>query len=157
MRRKEVVVAICTLLAAGGVALAADEPFAMAVASPAVECADRESAPLFVATASACTATATCGSSPSVSCSGNTSCTAIDQNCAGGIQGFVRCDNVTTNCPACPSECDEGDIRFIPEGCCCSPSGLRRQRYVEEVCVEGRWERSFGVLCAGGCSGGPCL
>jgi hypothetical protein len=58
------------------------------------------------ATRALCTATANCGSSSPVSCSGNstsTSCVAVDQNCLTGQRGYVTCDGVTTQCPACPN------------------------------------------------------
>jgi hypothetical protein len=55
---------------------------------------------------SACTATANCGSDPARSCSGNSSCTAVDRDCSVNEQGHVTCDGVTTWCPTvCPSPC----------------------------------------------------
>ena len=45
--------------------------------------------------------TANCGSSPSVSCSGSGSCSAVDQNCSSGQQGYVQCGSIRTYCPAC--------------------------------------------------------
>lgn len=56
---------------------------------------------------SACSATANCGAGSPVSCTGNSSCTATDRNCAAGIRGNVTCDGVKTKCqPACPVDCD---------------------------------------------------
>lgn len=53
---------------------------------------------------SACTATASCESG-TVSCSGNSSCSAVDRNCDLSERGRVTCDGVTTLCPTrCPCE-----------------------------------------------------
>jgi hypothetical protein len=46
--------------------------------------------------------TASCGFDASVSCSGSGSCTAVDQNCAAGQQGYVQCGSTLTYCPVCP-------------------------------------------------------
>jgi hypothetical protein len=56
---------------------------------------------------SACTAVANCASG-TVSCSGNSSCTAVDSNCDIGQRGQVTCDGVTTLCPLCP--CDDTPV-----------------------------------------------
>ena len=50
---------------------------------------------------SACNADANCTEGPDVHCSGNSTCTAIDQSCPF-TQGWVRCDGVYTYCAACP-------------------------------------------------------
>ena len=57
-------------------------------------------AALFLATKSQCTASATCGGSAPVSCTGNTTCTAVDQDCPGE-GGYVRCDSAVTLCRPC--------------------------------------------------------
>lgn len=44
---------------------------------------------------------ATCGSYPSISCSGQ-QCSAANRNCATGQVGYVTCDGVTTSCPTGP-------------------------------------------------------
>lgn len=65
-----------------------------------------EEAPIFFA--STCTATANCGSRPSVTCNGNSSCITVDRNCAAGQNGYVQCDGVKTNCThnsSCTSQC----------------------------------------------------
>lgn len=62
---------------------------------------ETQPAPVLLA---ACNATANCGSSPPVSCSGSSSCTTVDSNCSTLQAGYVRCDGVTTWCgPCCPS------------------------------------------------------
>jgi hypothetical protein len=64
---------------------------------------------------SGCNATANCSFGLTVSCSGSTSCTAVDHNCPGE-PGHVTCDGVTTSCQPCCTgtmiqrlccECDE--------------------------------------------------
>jgi hypothetical protein len=54
---------------------------------------------------SLCTATAQCESG-TVSCQGNSSCTAVDRNCSTGERGHVTCDGNTTNCSTACSSCD---------------------------------------------------
>jgi len=49
---------------------------------------------------SPCTATAHCQFT-TVSCSGSSTCTAVDANCSAGVSGYVICDGVKTSCPAC--------------------------------------------------------
>jgi len=49
---------------------------------------------------SACNATATCQSG-TVSCSGNSTCSAADSDCANGFAGNVICDGVEKDCAAC--------------------------------------------------------
>lgn len=81
---------------------------------------------------SSCSASASCGSSPSVSCSGLSSCYAVDQDCSVGQRGFVLCDNVRTDCsstcPPPPNPCDQLNQQFPgcnytydPQGSCCRP------------------------------------
>lgn len=55
---------------------------------------------------SACTATAQCASG-TVSCSGNSTCTAQDRNCAVPTSGKVTCDGVTTWCSTACTVCDQ--------------------------------------------------
>ena len=57
-----------------------------------------------------CDATAFCWDGSTRHCYGNSSsvsCTAVDSNCPSQ-RGYVRCDGVTTYCPACPVTCPEG-------------------------------------------------
>lgn len=78
--------------------------------------------------AKSCSATATCGTDPSVSCSvtgtGGT-CTFANRNCNGGEQGHVTCNGVTTWCPTiCPpstwcQKCDDTGDCFA----CCRCDG----------------------------------
>jgi hypothetical protein len=49
---------------------------------------------------SLCTVTANCGAAGTVSCQGNSSCTAQDRNCSNHQEGRVTCDGVATVCPA---------------------------------------------------------
>lgn len=61
--------------------------------------------------ASTCTATATCGTHPDISCDGEEVCLARDRSCQFGgpnENGFVECDGERTDCPqdsACASDC----------------------------------------------------
>ena len=88
------------------------------------------------------TCTALCGSSPSVSCSGDT-CNAVNQNCSAGVQGHVTCNTTsgttTYHCPACPPECLEGQIKIVTgPTCSCPPNYLStpKDRY---ECIGGQW------------------
>lgn len=47
---------------------------------------------------------ATCTEGPNVSCSGG-SCSAVNQDCLGGTQGYVQCDGQYQYCPTCPNQC----------------------------------------------------
>lgn len=72
--------------------------------------------------------TASCGSSPSVSCSIVGTCTAVDQNCAAGEQGYVQCGSDFTYCPICPLNCSEFNhglciYHWDPESQCCLSGG----------------------------------
>jgi len=78
---------------------------------------------------SACTATANC-SSGTVSCSGNSTCTAVDAACPSQA-GYVTCDGVTTNCGACPGSgnpnCDDCAATGDCISCCrCDGFSLRQ-------------------------------
>ncbi len=74
-------------------------------------CGNQQSAVLFAARRpsggpkSLCTATAQCASG-SVSCQGNSSCTAVDRNCSTGERGHVTCDGNTTYCPTPCNFCE---------------------------------------------------
>ncbi len=57
---------------------------------------------------SVCTAEASCGGDPPLSCSGNSTCSTVDRNCDIGQRGSVTCDGVTTYCPLCP--CDDTPV-----------------------------------------------
>lgn len=83
------------------------EALAAILGSPAATgaCATQQSGMLFAAKGAgngpvkaACTATAACETG-TVSCSGTSSCTALDRNCASGVRGQVTCNGVTTLCP----------------------------------------------------------
>ncbi|HSS77469.1 MAG TPA: hypothetical protein VLV54_12080 [Thermoanaerobaculia bacterium] len=83
---------------------AEDQEFIASLAAPAPELEAKRPG---IGLKSACTATANCGTGSPVSCSGTSSCTAVDRNCAAGVRGNVTCDGVKTKCqPACPVDCD---------------------------------------------------
>lgn len=68
---------------------------------------------------STCNATANCGST-TVSCTGTSSCSAVDRNCSTLTRGSVTCDGVTTSCPT--SCCTGGTIQ--QNFCCrCNATG----------------------------------
>jgi hypothetical protein len=56
-----------------------------------------------------CNASATCNDGSTVSCEGNSSCSAVDSQCPWGEGGHVTCDGVTTSCPACPFNCSQAE------------------------------------------------
>lgn len=58
---------------------------------------------------SSCSAQATCYDNTTVSCEGNSSCSAVDSQCPWGEGGHVTCDGVTTSCPACPFNCSQAE------------------------------------------------
>jgi hypothetical protein len=59
--------------------------------------------------------TASCGIAPSVSCSGSGSCSAIDQNCSLGQQGYVVCGSTWNFCPPCSP--DPGCSQYNSKNC----------------------------------------
>jgi hypothetical protein len=79
---------------------------------------------------SACNATAQCYSG-TVSCSGNSSCSAVDRNCAVPTAGYVICDGVYHGCPVACTACDQcaATGECIP---CCQCDG-----YTYVMCVRG--------------------
>ena len=66
---------------------------------------------------SACTATAQCDSG-TISCSGNSSCSAQDRDCGIPFNGKVTCDGVTTWCPFACSACDQCAASGDCVACC---------------------------------------
>ena len=88
----------------GSAPSAADQAFLASLAAPAPGMAAKRPA-TGVEGKALCTASANCGSGGTISCSGNSTCSNVDQNCSVGQRGSVTCDSVTTQCPnACP--CD---------------------------------------------------
>ncbi|HYH45983.1 MAG TPA: hypothetical protein VEG34_09870 [Thermoanaerobaculia bacterium] len=79
---------------------------------------------------SACNATAQCGSG-TVSCSGNSSCSAQDRNCAIPTAGKVTCDGVTTWCSGGCTLCDQCDATGDCMACC------QCQGYAYWICERG--------------------
>lgn len=82
---------------------------------------------------SECNATAVCENGTTVSCSGSSTCSAVDRDCANYVEGRVTCDGVTTSCPTtCPEpicypwetwwccQCRRGGSEFA---CCVCTSG----------------------------------
>jgi hypothetical protein len=65
---------------------------AVSSGSPSCAAAPDAGVPAWIPKA-ACNATANCGTGAPVSCSGSSSCQAVD-----GCSGYVRCDGVTTSC-----------------------------------------------------------
>lgn len=78
---------------------------------------------------------AQCGSYPAVSCWTSGTCEAVDRNCSVGERGFVECNGVRTNCPVCPSQCEEGTYKIVQGSCC----GYRRREMRNYVCQGGVW------------------
>jgi|tagenome__1003787_1003787.scaffolds.fasta_scaffold19997670_1 hypothetical protein len=77
-----------------------------------------------------CTASANCESGGTISCSGNnstTSCSAADQDCSVGQTGYVKCDGVTTSCPAC--SCDVL-LAACWDSCVCGPLSFQCSPYL---------------------------
>jgi len=122
---KKALILVCTLLfvSAAGFAqtpspvLLSEEVLAMILGEPAAgaACATKAAGKGGVVYASegiesACNATAFCETG-TVTCSGNSSCTAVDRDCSVLEQGRVTCDGVTTLCPT---------------GCCTSGTGIQR-------------------------------
>lgn len=66
-----------------------------------------------------CSALAHCGSySISCSYSGAGSCQGVDQNCAAGERGYMRCGSTTTYCNACPEPEPANPCPIYPiQGC----------------------------------------
>lgn len=94
----------------------------------------------------ACSASATCGLSPSISCShpGGGSCQGINSDCANGVRGSVTCNGVTTQCAACP-QCATVCSCGVPCTAGCIVNGIG------QTC--GDWG-----ICATSCyCGGECL
>lgn len=91
-------------------------------------------------TNSSCTASANCGGSPPVGCSGSGTCKAVDQNCSVGQQGYVMCDSVVTYCPnPCLPNCDQYDSRncdysWDPSSFCCVVSVPFPAAFCPAVC-----------------------
>jgi hypothetical protein len=65
---------------------------------------------------------ATCTQSPNVSCSGN-SCSAVNQNCASCVQGYVQCDGVYQYCGECAG-CGGSCTFFQCRQSCSCPGGI---------------------------------
>jgi hypothetical protein len=92
--------------------------------TPAPSCAALRGEPIFAANAkkprpggepkSICNATASCGSG-SVSCSGNSTCWAVDRDCLNCEQGHVTCDGVTK---WCSSACNCNSYFGVERWCC---------------------------------------
>lgn len=156
--KKEAWFVACALLlcvSAAGFAQTApltNEALAMILGQPAVKgaCATQSSRVLFAAKGpgdgpggvgqmSACTAQASCGSGVTpVSCSGNSTCSAIDRNCPSQ-RGQVTCDGVTKTCAVCPVDycaqcastgdcvaccrCDGGTAIMCNNCCTCDATG----------------------------------
>lgn len=123
---KKMLLTLALALFSAGVALATEAPLPTEDAAPATaaqpaEGCDNLGSDLFDTPIRrlACTATANCGSQPPVSCAGSGTCISVNRNCAAGINGYVKCDNVTTNCthaPGCNTGCFD-DYEICADGC----------------------------------------
>ena len=71
---------------------------------------------------SSCSATAYCGSNPSVTCTGNASCSSVDRSCPG-VGGAVTCDGVITACSTNQS-CAQGCAATWQSCVAQCPSGI---------------------------------
>ncbi len=95
--------------------------------------------------------TATCGTSPSVSCSAST-CSAMNQSCPGQ-RGYVTCGSSTFYCPVCPPSCTEGQIKSVITGPNCScenGTSTPKDRY---KCIGGEWVYQFSFCSGPFCQG----
>jgi hypothetical protein len=108
-----------------GAALAAilGPPVAGGACAPQSEGVQLAAARPRITTKSACTATAQCYSG-TVSCSGNSSCSAQDRDCAIPTAGQVTCDGVTTGCPVACTICDQCAATGDCIKCCQCDYGL---------------------------------
>ena len=113
---KKMLLTLAMVLLSTGTALARDAPLPAEETAPATaaepsEACNNLGSDLFDTPIRrvACTATANCGSRPAVSCAGSGTCISVNRNCAAGINGYVKCDNVTTNCSHAPG-CNAGCI-----------------------------------------------
>ena len=124
----------CTLLLVSAAGFAetpaplTSEALAAILGQPAGSCDPQQSKALFAAgrpgtgqEKSLCTATADCWDGNTVSCQGNSSCTAKDRSCSTGWEGHVTCDGVTTFCsaPTCRDyACERCSAHGLCIACC---------------------------------------
>lgn len=123
---KKMLLTLALVLMSAGTALATEAPLpaeenAPATAAEPSEACKNLGSDLFDTPIRrvACTATANCGSQPPVACAGSGTCISVNRNCAAGINGYVKCDNVTTNCshaPGCSAGCFD-DFELCVDGC----------------------------------------
>lgn len=96
-----------------------------------------------------CSATAECEDGSEVSCTGSNQCSAYDQDCAGGQQGYVECDGDREYCEV-PTECSCGDTRWLRTEQCC-PAGLHLWMY--QRCELSGWTDTGVTYCMEACDG----
>jgi hypothetical protein len=89
--------------------------------------------------------TADCGSFTDVSCSAPT-CSAVNRSCPGE-QGHVTCGTTTYYCPACTSECTNGQTKIVPGPMCGCEDGMSTPKD-HYLCVDGQWEYQ-NTTCGG--------
>lgn len=70
-----------------------------------------------------------------VSCTGNTSCSAVDADCPNQ-RGYVICDGVYHFCEKC--SCLEGSIQLISTGYCCPYNDGTEEKDLYR-CINGQW------------------
>lgn len=93
---------------------AADQAFLASLSTPArtpaaTHAANRPRTGRTGGEKSQCSAQATCRDNSTVSCQGNSSCSAVDSQCPWGEGGHVTCDGVTTWCIPCPFNCADAE------------------------------------------------
>lgn len=90
-----------------------------------------------------CSAVASCHDGSTRSCSGSSTCTAVDSNCPN-TRGYVRCDGATQYCPSCPpappsGPCDSFNnsyctYTFNKFSYCCVPTWVAQGAYCPNIC-----------------------
>ena len=104
---------------------------------------------------SACTATAQCGTSSSVSCSGLSTCTAVDQNCSAGQTGYAECDGTKHYCSSSCCPCGTcGATRWHETQSCCAAN---LHLWYAQQCTSSGWQNTGPTDCLVQCNGGGGL
>lgn len=129
---------------------------------PAVNGADLPVAPVYASLGgihgqSACTATAQCSGYTPASCSGSSTCTAVDQDCNAGQQGYAECDGTKVYCshvcPSCPcGTC--GATRWHETQMCCVTN---LHLWYAQQCTTSGWVNTGPTDCLQACNNGGGL
>lgn len=99
---------------------------------------------------STCSAWANCEDGTMVDCTGENTCTAVDQDCSVGQEGYVECDGVRTSCPSCCPCGTCGTIRWFKTEQCC-PNNLHVME--ERRCTTSGWVNTGNTDCLVECGG----